>query len=40
MDYERLYAYRFRDVDQAARAEVWSEIAPWIHRFLGEPREF
>ena len=37
MDYERLYAYRFRDVDQAARAEVWSEIAPWIHTFLGGP---
>lgn len=37
MDYERLYSYRFRDVDQDARAAVWREIAPWIHDFLGAP---
>lgn len=37
MDYERLYSYRFRDVDQATRASVWQEIAPQIHRLLGSP---
>jgi hypothetical protein len=30
VDYERLYAYRFRDVDQARRREVWVEIARWV----------
>ena len=28
MNYERLYSYRFRDIDQAARLRVWEEIAP------------
>jgi hypothetical protein len=30
VDYERLYTYRFRDVDQARRRAVWVEIARWI----------
>jgi hypothetical protein len=38
IDYERLYAYRFRDVDQRTRAAVWSPIARFIHRELGEPK--
>ena len=38
INYERLYAYRFRDVDQASRQKVWNEIARYIHRRLGEPR--
>jgi SAM-dependent methyltransferase len=38
MNYQRLYEYRFRDVDQAARIAVWREIAPFIHELLGHPR--
>ena len=37
INYERLYEYRFRDVDQAAKARVWSEIAVFIHEQLGRP---
>ncbi len=37
MNLDRLYEYRFRDVDQAQRAAVWREIGPFIHRQLGRP---
>jgi SAM-dependent methyltransferase len=37
MDYERLYRYRFRDVDQAARGAVWQEIAAVMHVVMGAP---
>ncbi len=37
MDYQRLYEYRFRDVDQDRRAAVWREIAPFLHERLGSP---
>jgi SAM-dependent methyltransferase len=37
MNYQRLYEFRFRDVDQGARAAVWREIAPFIHEQLGRP---
>jgi len=37
MNYERLYAYRFRDIDQAARLRVWEEIAPHVHGLMGAP---
>ena len=37
MDYERLYAYRFRDIDQDARLKVWKEIAPHVHGLMGSP---
>ena len=37
MNFQRLYEYRFRDVDQRARAAVWSEIGPYVHRRLGSP---
>jgi SAM-dependent methyltransferase len=37
VNFERLYAYRFRDVDQRAREEVWSEVGPFVHRRLGSP---
>jgi SAM-dependent methyltransferase len=37
MDYERLYAYRFRDIDQDSRAAVWEEIAPHVHGLMGSP---
>jgi SAM-dependent methyltransferase len=37
VNYQRLYEYRFRGVDQSARAAVWSEIGPFVHRRLGSP---
>jgi hypothetical protein len=36
-DYGRLYEYRFRDVDQAQRQEVWNVIARHIHQAMGSP---
>lgn len=39
MNYERLYAYRFRGVDQERRAAVWKEIAPHVHGLMGSPRK-
>jgi len=38
LDYERLYEYRFRDVNQDTRAAVWKEIAQFIYGALGSPR--
>lgn len=38
IDYERLYAYRFRNVRQSRRDRVWEAIAPVIWQRLGEPR--
>jgi SAM-dependent methyltransferase len=38
IDFHRLYAYRFRGVDQPARQAVWDEIAPVVHRWLGAPQ--
>ena len=38
IDLQRLYAYRFRGVDQRSRQAVWNEIAPVIHRWLGAPQ--
>ena len=37
IDYQRLYAYRFRGIDQAARQAVWNEITPKIAGWLGSP---
>src|SRR5271167_422581 len=37
MNYQRLYEYRFRNIDQAARAAVWREIAAFIHEQMGSP---
>ena len=37
MNYERLYAYRFREIDQDARTAVWKEIAPHVHELMGSP---
>lgn len=39
MNYERLYSYRFRDIDQDSRAAVWSEIAPHVHGLMGFPKK-
>jgi hypothetical protein len=38
MNYQRLYTFRFREVDQAARVAVWREVAPFIHKQLGRPQ--
>ncbi len=38
MNFERLYAYRFRDIDQAARLRVWEAIAPHVHGLMGSPQ--
>jgi SAM-dependent methyltransferase len=37
VNYERLYSYRFRGIDQSSRAAVWEEIAPHAHRLMGSP---
>ena len=37
MNYQRLYEYRFRDIDQGARLRVWKEIAPHVHRLMDSP---
>jgi Methyltransferase domain len=39
LNYERLYAYRFRDIDQDARVAVWREIGPHVHGLMGEPQK-
>ena len=38
MNFERLYEYRFRDIDQDSRAAVWGEIAPHVHGLMGSPQ--
>jgi SAM-dependent methyltransferase len=38
MDYQRLYEYRFRAVDESRRAAVWSAIGEYIYEELGRPR--
>lgn len=37
IDYERLYRFRFQDVEQGARQGAWNEIAMWLYRALGHP---
>ena len=37
IDYQRLYEYRFRNVDQASRQAVWGEIAPYVYRRMRAP---
>jgi SAM-dependent methyltransferase len=38
MNFERLYTYRFRDIDQGARLRVWEAIAPHVHGLMGSPQ--
>lgn len=38
IDYQRLYAYRFRDVDQLRRQAIWDELTPVLSRWLGSPK--
>lgn len=37
MNYERLYEYRFRGVDQQRRTDVWLALAPMLYELLGRP---
>ena len=37
MDLDRIYAYRFRDVDRNKRSMVWQELAIFLDRELGGP---
>ena len=37
MNYQRLYEYRFREVDQQRRNDVWVVVAPMLHELLGRP---
>lgn len=37
IDYERLYEYRLRGVDQASRQAVWAEIASYLYGRMGAP---
>lgn len=37
LDYNRLYEYRFKDVDQGVREAVWEQIAAYVHAALGHP---
>jgi len=39
MNHERIYSYRFRDIDQGRRAAVWREIAPHVHELMGHPQK-
>jgi SAM-dependent methyltransferase len=38
INYERLYRYRHRSVNQRARDAVWREVAPFVYRMMGAPR--
>jgi SAM-dependent methyltransferase len=39
MNYERLYQFRFRDIDQEGRIAVWKQIAPHVHESMGRPQK-
>jgi 2-polyprenyl-3-methyl-5-hydroxy-6-metoxy-1,4-benzoquinol methylase len=39
MNYERLYSYRFRDIDQQGRLVVWNEIAAHVHSVMDRPQK-
>lgn len=39
MNHERLYHYRFRDIDQDGRLAVWREISPHVHTLMERPRK-
>ncbi len=39
MNFERLYAYRFRDIDQDGRIAIWKEISPHVHEAMGKPQK-
>jgi len=38
MNYERIYEYRFRDIDSKKKNLVWREIAAFIHELTNRPQ--
>jgi hypothetical protein len=38
INYERLYTYRFRGIEEAGRQAVWREIARYAHGRMGTPQ--
>ena len=38
MDFQRLYEFRFRDLDQPERGAVWTAIADDLHVRMGKPQ--
>ncbi|MFC1849718.1 class I SAM-dependent methyltransferase [candidate division CSSED10-310 bacterium] len=38
MNYERIYEYRFKEIPQTSRAEIWRVITPFIEAKLKFPR--
>lgn len=39
MDLERLYQFRFREIDQTSRERVWKPIVDHVHRLMGRPQK-
>ncbi len=39
MNYERLYNFRFRDIDQERRVAVWREISAHVYGLMGNPQK-
>lgn len=37
MDYEKIYAYRFATVDQAAKDKVWLELSSFVYDLMERP---
>jgi SAM-dependent methyltransferase len=37
LDYDRIYAYRFRGVDPRAKIAVWAVLSRWLAKKLGNP---
>jgi SAM-dependent methyltransferase len=38
VNHQRLYEYRFRNVSQQRRIDVWAALAPMLYETLGRPR--
>jgi SAM-dependent methyltransferase len=39
VNFERLYNYRFREIDQEGRVAVWKQIGPHVHELMGRPQK-
>jgi ubiquinone/menaquinone biosynthesis C-methylase UbiE len=39
VNFERIYSYRFRGIDQSDRIKVWKEISPHVHELMGRPQK-
>ena len=38
MNLDRIYEYRFKDVDMPKRLMVWEELSSWLHGKMGAPK--